>query len=142
MLAEERPAGPGPALPPPWCCACWCSNTFYAGSFADWGREVRESLIYRAFGGLDGERVPDDKTLIRLAQALGPEVWKQKKVYRRLMGTTRAVVREAQKAARQARRPAQKRASRVRQRVQRLAQQTQQMSALTGRVRNRPKPAC
>ena len=200
----------------------------YDWSFADCVREVRGSLIYRAFCRIDCERVPDDKTLIRLAQALGPEVWKQilgrlvevarqrrvvrgrklrvdttvvetnihyptdssllgdgvrvitrtlrkirqvvgklrfrdrtrsvsrrvleiaeqsrqrgeeapagvKKVYRRLMGTTRAVVREAQKAVRQARRRARKRAPRVRQRVQRLAQQ---MSALTQRVLEQTK---
>ncbi len=48
----------------------------YAWSFEDCAREVRGSLVYRAFCRLDCERVPDDKTLIRLAQALGPEVLK------------------------------------------------------------------
>jgi IS5 family transposase len=48
----------------------------YDWSFAGCEREVRGSLIYRAFCGLDCERVPDEKTLIRLAQALGPEVLK------------------------------------------------------------------
>ena len=49
----------------------------YDWSFAECVREVRGSLIYRAFCRIDCERVPDDKTLVRLAQALGPEVWKQ-----------------------------------------------------------------
>src|SRR5690348_3091429 len=48
----------------------------YHWSFADCEREVRGSLIYRASCRLECERVPDEKTLIRLAQALGPEVWK------------------------------------------------------------------
>jgi transposase, IS5 family len=49
----------------------------YDWSFAECVREVRGSLIYRAFCRIDGERVPDDKTLVRLAQALGPEVCQQ-----------------------------------------------------------------
>src|SRR3989442_11319769 len=36
-------------------------------SFAEGEREVRGSLVYRAFCRIDGERVPDAKTLIRLA---------------------------------------------------------------------------
>ncbi len=48
----------------------------YGWSFEECEREVRESLIYRAFCRIDCERVPDAKTLIRLAQALGPEVLK------------------------------------------------------------------
>jgi len=202
----------------------------YDWSFADCVREVRGSLIYRAFCRIDCQRVPDDKTLIRLAQALGPEVWKQilgrlvevarqrqvvrgrklrvdttvvetnihhptdssllgdgvrvivrtlhkirqvvkvrfrdrtrsvgrrvlqiaeqsrklgeeaqagvKKLYRRLMGTTRAVLREAQKAVGQAKRRAKKLAPRVRQRVQGLAQQAKQMSELTQRVLEQTK---
>jgi len=35
----------------------------YDWSFADGVREVRGSLIYRAFCRIDCERVPDDKTL-------------------------------------------------------------------------------
>ncbi len=198
----------------------------YAWSFEDCEREVRGSLIYRAFCGLDCERVPDAKTLIRLAQALGPQVWKRilerlvqvgrqrrvvrgwklrvdttvvetnihhptdssllgdgvgvitrtiekirrvvgqlrfrdrtrsagrrvfaiaqqsrklgeeaqagvKKLYRRLMATTRAVVREAAQALGQAQRRAKKLAPRVRQRVQGLIQQAEQMRELTSRV--------
>ena len=42
-------------------------------SFEECEREVRGSLVYRAFCRIDGERVPDAKTLIRLAQLLdGP----------------------------------------------------------------------
>jgi len=65
----------------------------YHWSFADCEREVRGSLLYRAFCRLDCERVPDAKTLIRLAQALGPEVWKR--VLERLVqvGRQRKVVR-------------------------------------------------
>ena len=65
----------------------------YHWSFADCEREVRGSLLYRAFCRLDCERVPDAKTLIRLAQALGPEVWKR--VLERLVqvGRQRQVVR-------------------------------------------------
>lgn len=198
----------------------------YAWSFADCEREVRGRLIYRAFCRLECERVPDEKTLIRLAQALGPEVWKAilgrlvqvarrrrvvrgrklrvdttvvetnihhptdssllgdgvrvitrtlykirqgvgslrfrdrtrsverrvleiaqqsrklgeeaqagvKKLYRRLMGTTRAVLREANRAVASARRRAQKLEARGRQRVQGLCQQIKQMSELTQRV--------
>jgi transposase, IS5 family len=198
----------------------------YAWSFADCEREVRGSLIYRAFCGLECERVPDEKTLIRLAQALGPEVWKQvlerlvevaqqrkvvrgrklrvdttvvethihhptdssllgdgvrvitrtlhkirqklgalrfrdrtrsvgrrvfeiaqqsrklgeeaqagvKKLYRRLMGTTRAVRREAKRAVASAQRRAKKLKGGGRERVQGLCRQVRQMSALTERV--------
>ena len=65
----------------------------YHWSYADCEREVRGSLMYRAFCRLDCERVPDAKTLIRLAQALGPEVWK--KVLERLVqvGRQRKVMR-------------------------------------------------
>ena len=59
----------------------------YDWSFGDCVREVRGSLIYRAFCRLDCERVPDDKTLIRLAQVLGPEVWK--KILERLVQVAR-----------------------------------------------------
>jgi len=49
----------------------------YDWSFADCEREVRGSLVYRSFCRIDCERVPDQKTLIRLAQAVGPEVCQQ-----------------------------------------------------------------
>jgi transposase, IS5 family len=45
----------------------------YEWSFAECEREVRRSLVYRAFCRIDCERVPDAKTLIRLAALLGPE---------------------------------------------------------------------
>jgi IS5 family transposase len=45
-------------------------------SFDDCEREVRGSLVYRAFCRIDCERVPDAKTLIRLAHLLGPETLK------------------------------------------------------------------
>lgn len=198
----------------------------YHWSFADCEREVRGSLIYRAFCRLECERVPDAKTLIRLAQALGPEVWKRvlerlvqvgrqrrvirgrklrvdttvvetnihhptdssllgdgvrvitrtlhkiqqavgrlrfrdrtrsvarrvfaiaeqsrklgeeaqaglKKLYRQLMSTTRAVVRQAARAAVTAKRRAKPRAPRLRAKVQGLCRQVKQMSDLTRRV--------
>jgi hypothetical protein len=43
-------------------------------SFDECEREVRGSLVYRAFCRIDGERVPDAKTLIRLAQLLDEPV--------------------------------------------------------------------
>ncbi|MGH7535879.1 MAG: ISNCY family transposase [Gemmatimonadales bacterium] len=48
----------------------------YDWSFDECEREVRGSLVYRAFCRIDCERVPDAKTLIRLAHLLGPEVLK------------------------------------------------------------------
>jgi len=45
----------------------------YDWSFDECEREVRGSLVYRAFCRIDCERVPDAKTLIRLAQLLGPD---------------------------------------------------------------------
>jgi IS5 family transposase len=43
-------------------------------SFADLERETRGNLLYREFTRVGADRVPDAKTLGRLAQALGPEV--------------------------------------------------------------------
>ena len=48
----------------------------YDWSFAEGEREVRRSLVYRAFCRIDGERVPDAKTLIRLTAVLGPATLK------------------------------------------------------------------
>src|SRR5437667_5786063 len=45
-------------------------------SFDDCEREVRGSLVYRAFCRIDCERVPDAKTLLRLAHLIGPETLK------------------------------------------------------------------
>ena len=36
-------------------------------------REVRANLVYREFPGVGGGKVPDDKTMGRLARQLGPE---------------------------------------------------------------------
>lgn len=44
--------------------------------FDECEREVRDSLVYRAFCRIDGERVPDAKTLIRLAHLLDDAVLK------------------------------------------------------------------
>jgi len=48
----------------------------YDWSFDECEREVRGSLVYRAFCRIDCERVPDAKTLIRIAQVLGADVLK------------------------------------------------------------------
>jgi IS5 family transposase len=45
-----------------------------AWSFASLEREVRTNLLYREFMRVRGGKVPDAKTLGRLAQALGPDV--------------------------------------------------------------------
>jgi transposase, IS5 family len=45
-------------------------------SFDECEREVRGNLVYRPFCRIDGERVPDAKTLIRLSHCLGPDVLK------------------------------------------------------------------
>lgn len=45
-----------------------------AWSFEDLTREVRANLVYREFTRIGGGKVPDDKTLGRLARQLGPEV--------------------------------------------------------------------
>jgi IS5 family transposase len=42
-------------------------------SYEDVTREVRANLIYREFTGIGGGKVPDDKTMGRLARQLGPE---------------------------------------------------------------------
>ena len=41
-------------------------------SYEDVTREVRANLVYRDFTGIGGGRVPDDKTMGRLARQLGP----------------------------------------------------------------------
>jgi len=59
----------------------------YDWSFDECEREVRGSLVYRAFCRIDCERVPDAKTLIRLSQTLGRDVLK--KILDRLVGIAR-----------------------------------------------------
>ena len=49
----------------------------YDWSFDECEREVRANLVYRAFCRIAGERVPDAKTLIRLAQVLDGPALKQ-----------------------------------------------------------------
>jgi transposase, IS5 family len=43
-------------------------------SFEDLTREVRANLVYREFTRIGGGKVPDDKTMGRLARQLGPDV--------------------------------------------------------------------
>ena len=52
-------------------------------SFADLEREVRGNLLYRQFTRIGAEKVPDAKTLGRLAQALGPDI--MEKIHGRLV---------------------------------------------------------
>jgi transposase, IS5 family len=44
-----------------------------AWSYEELAREVRANLVYREFTGVGGGKVPDDKTMGRLARQLGPE---------------------------------------------------------------------
>src|SRR5574341_1616487 len=59
----------------------------YDWSFDECEREVRGSLVYRAFCRIGCERAPDAKTLIRLSQALGGDVLKR--ILERLVGIAR-----------------------------------------------------
>ena len=45
-------------------------------------REVRANLVYRDFTRIGGEAVPDAKTMVRLGQALGPDV--TRKIHERI----------------------------------------------------------
>jgi IS5 family transposase len=61
-------------------------------SFDECEREVRGSLVYRAFGRIDGERVPDAKTLIRLAHLLDEPVLKDLLAQLVTLGRARRVI--------------------------------------------------
>lgn len=52
-------------------------------SFEDLTREVRANLVYREFTRIGGGKVPDDKTMGRLARQLGPEI--VEKIHRRIV---------------------------------------------------------
>jgi IS5 family transposase len=65
----------------------------YDLSFAECEREVRGSLVYRSFCRIDCERVPDSKAMIRLAQAVGPEVCQQIQERLTVLARQRKVVR-------------------------------------------------
>lgn len=62
-------------------------------SFDECEREVRGSLVYRAFCRIDGERVPDAKTLIRLAHLLDEPVLKDLLAQLVTRGRERRVIR-------------------------------------------------
>src|SRR5437868_2569689 len=62
-------------------------------SFDECEREVRGSLVYRAFCRIDGERVPDAKTLIRLARLPDEPVLKDVLARLVTLGRERRVVR-------------------------------------------------
>ena len=53
-------------------------------SFQELTREVRSNLVYREFTRIGGGKVPDDKTMGRLARQLGPAAVKQ--VHQRMVG--------------------------------------------------------
>jgi transposase, IS5 family len=61
-------------------------------SFDECEREVRGSLVYRAFCRIDGERVPDAKTLIRLAHLLDEPVLKDVLAHLVALGRARRVI--------------------------------------------------
>jgi transposase, IS5 family len=61
-------------------------------SFDECEREVRGSLVYRAFCRIDGERVPDAKTLIRLAHLLDEPVLKDLLAHLVTLGRARRVI--------------------------------------------------
>src|SRR6266702_4065980 len=65
----------------------------YDWSFDECERDVRGSLVYRAFCRIDGERVPDAKTLIRLARLLDEPVLKDVLARLVALGRKRRVVR-------------------------------------------------
>ncbi len=46
-------------------------------SYDDLEREVRANLVYRAFTRIDAGEVPNAKTILKIARALGPEVIEQ-----------------------------------------------------------------
>src|ERR671919_3235033 len=46
-------------------------------SYDDLEREVRANLVYRAFTRIDAGDVPDAKTILKIARALGPEIVEQ-----------------------------------------------------------------
>src|SRR5678815_5490573 len=46
-------------------------------SYDDLEREVRANLVYRAFTRIDAGEVPDAKTILKIAGALGPDVIEQ-----------------------------------------------------------------
>src|SRR5213593_3813867 len=87
-------AGADWARPPPSCCGCSSSSISPTGaSMNECEREVRGSLVYRAFCRIDGERVPDAKTLIRLAHLLDEPVLKDVLARLVALGRARRVVR-------------------------------------------------
>ena len=60
-------------------------------SYDDLEQEVRANLVYRAFTRIDAGEVPDAKTILKIARALGPEVIEQ--LHRRVVDVaTRAGV--------------------------------------------------
>src|SRR5882724_5309693 len=46
-------------------------------SYDDLEHEVRANLVYRAFTRIDASEVPDAKTILKIARALGPQVIEQ-----------------------------------------------------------------
>lgn len=65
----------------------------YDWSFDECEREVRGHLVYRAFCRIDGERVPDAKTLLRLAPLLDEAVLKDVLTRLVTLGRTQRLIR-------------------------------------------------
>jgi transposase, IS5 family len=53
-------------------------------SYDDLEHEVRANLVYRAFTRIDAGEVPDAKTILKIARALGPDVIEQ--LHRQVVG--------------------------------------------------------
>lgn len=49
----------------------------FAWSYDDLEREARANLVYRMSRAIDAGEVPDAKTILKIARALGPEVVEQ-----------------------------------------------------------------
>ena len=67
----------GPARPPMWCCGCLALKHMRNWSYHVLEREVRANLVYRQFTRVGAQKVPDAKTLGKLALALGPQIIEQ-----------------------------------------------------------------
>jgi len=116
----------------------------YDWSFDACEREVRGSLVYRAFCRIDGERVPDAKTLIRLAPLLDEAVLKA--VLARLVALGRAQqllangVRVLTRTLRRLGAPVRERTRSVARRVFEIAQRSRTTGARASqRVRERTR---
>ncbi len=66
-----------PGMPPEVVIRMLILKHLFDWSYDDLEQEVRANLVYRAFARLDADTVPDAKTILKIAGALGPEVIEQ-----------------------------------------------------------------